>query len=305
MSFNGGGPSNNPSQFLKDSDTLLSILTIPLKLSIEIWKLHLVQAGYSAIGAFLQVLFDRMATREFLNLFRGRKHDTKILKKLQTTLKTLDVVYHADDLLDEVNTEALRIKVEGETEEEEGGHTSQKGHQVSDCISSLSAKFLDEIMPKIKETVEELECFVQQIDLLGLQKGSIINAKKVSLRLPSTSLVSESIIVGRDSEIEKIINLLLSEDANNKEFSVIPVVGLGGIGKTTLAQVVFNDERVKYHFNLRAWVCVSENYDILRITKSLLEEVGSSGVGISDNFNMLQTKLKEHLKNKKVPHNLG
>lgn len=145
----------------------------------------LVHAGCSAIGAFLQVLFDRMATRDFLNLFRGRKRDTKILKKLQTTLKTLsimlddaetremndehvkgwlddlkDVVCCADDLLDEVNTEALRIKVEGETEVEQGGHTSQKGHQVSDHISSLSAKFLDEIMPEIKDTVEELECFV-------------------------------------------------------------------------------------------------------------------------------------------------
>ncbi|KAF3655809.1 hypothetical protein FXO38_10759 [Capsicum annuum] len=244
----------------------------------------LVHAGCSAIGAFLQVLFDRMATRDFLNLFRGRKRDTKILKKLQTTLKTLsimlddaetremndehvkgwlddlkDVVCCADDLLDEVNTEALRIKVEGETEVEQGGHTSQKGHQVS-----------------------------------------IINAKKASLRLPSTSLVSESIVIGRGSEIEKIINLLLPEDAHNKEIGVIPVVGLGGIGKTTLAQVVFNDERVKYHFNLRAWVCVSENYDALRITKSLLEEVGSSGVGTSDNFNMLQIKLRESLKGRKL-----
>ncbi|PHU14063.1 hypothetical protein BC332_15268 [Capsicum chinense] len=243
----------------------------------------LIHAGCSALGAFLQVLFDRMATRDFLNLFRGRKRDTKILKKLQTTLKTLsimlddaetremsdehvkgwlddlkDVVCCADDLLDEVNTEALRIKVEGETEEEQGGHTSQKGHQVS-----------------------------------------IINAKKASLRLPSTSLVSESIVIGRGSEIEKIINLLLPEDAHNKEIGVIPVVGLGGIGKTTLAQVVFNDERVKYHFNLRAWVCVSENYDALRITKSLLEEVGSSGVGTSDNFNMLQIKLRESLKGRK------
>ncbi|XP_059310552.1 putative disease resistance RPP13-like protein 1 [Lycium ferocissimum] len=230
----------------------------------------LVQAGFSALGAFLQVLFDRMATREFLNLFRGRKKDTKILKKLKTTLKTLrtvlddaetremrdehvrewlddlkDVVYHADDRLDElnvryfvifgVNTEALRVKVEGETEEKQGGHTGQKSHH-------------------IKDTVEELECFGQQIDLLGLRKGPIINAKKVSLSLPSTSLVSESLVVGRDNELEKIINLLLSEDANNKEISVIPVVGLRGIGKTTLAQVVFSHERVKNHFNLRAWM---------------------------------------------------
>lgn len=68
---------------------------------------------------------------------------------------------------------------------------------------------------------------------------------------------------------------------NNNRLGVIP------------QEVVFNDERAKHHFNLRAWVCVSENYDALRIKIPLLEEVGASGICISDNYNMLQIKLSE------------
>uniref|UniRef100_M1CYT7 Disease resistance protein R3a n=1 Tax=Solanum tuberosum TaxID=4113 RepID=M1CYT7_SOLTU len=71
---------------------------------------------------------------------------------------------------------------------------------------------------------------------------------------------------------------------------------MGGVGKTTLAKAVYNDEKVKNHFGLKAWICVSEPYDILRITKELLQEIGLT---VDNNLNQLQVKLKESLKAKK------
>jgi Holliday junction resolvasome RuvABC ATP-dependent DNA helicase subunit len=66
-------------------------------------------------------------------------------------------------------------------------------------------------------------------------------------------LVEESSIFGRDDDKEKIISLLLLADANgNENLCVIPIVGMGGIGKTTLSQLVSKDQRVKKHFDSKA-----------------------------------------------------
>ncbi|KAL3509364.1 hypothetical protein ACH5RR_028765 [Cinchona calisaya] len=95
--------------------------------------------GGAFLSAFLQVLFDRIASRDFLKLFQTRKVDHELFNKLETNLLTVGAmlddaenketrnqaakgwleklhatVYEADDLLDQINTEALRVKVETE-----------------------------------------------------------------------------------------------------------------------------------------------------------------------------------------------
>ena len=60
--------------------------------------------------------------------------------------------------------------------------------------------------------------------------------------------------------------MLLSSD-NQENFSMVAIVGIGGLGKTTLAQLVYNNERVVQYFEPRIWVCVSNNFDVKSLVK--------------------------------------
>lgn len=72
---------------------------------------------------------------------------------------------------------------------------------------------------------------------------------------------------------------------------------MAGVGKTTLAHVVFDDKAVEM-FNLRSWVCVSDDFDILRITKSILESITFSPNSLKD-LNQIQVQLREAVAGKK------
>jgi hypothetical protein len=272
------------------------------------------QVASLLLSPFLQVFFDRMASGDFVDFFRGRKLNEGLLHKLKIALLSVnalledaeekqltkpavkawldelkDAVYDAEHVLDEIATEALQRKLDVEFQT-----TARK---VRNSITTFLSHFVKEIEPKIKELLDKLEYLASQKDVLGLKQGV---GGQSSKRLPTTSLVDESGIFGRDDDKEKIVSLLLSDDANgNENLCVIPIVGMGGIGKTTLAQFVYKDERVNKHFDLKAWVCVSDEFDVFRVTKTILEEVFSATIADSKNLNQLQLTLNEKLKGKK------
>ncbi|KAL5564771.1 hypothetical protein UlMin_027935 [Ulmus minor] len=146
-----------------------------------------------------------------------------------------------------------------------------------------------------QEILKELNRLFDQIDYLGLKQG--VQGKTLQ-RLPAPLVVKESDVYGRDEDKEKIVKLLLSDDASGQSLSVIPIVGLGGVGKTTLAQLVYKDSRVQEHFDLREWVTVSEEFDVFQITKIIFEKVTSEECKTRDLF-QLQSELSEALAGKK------
>ncbi|XP_011038434.1 PREDICTED: putative disease resistance RPP13-like protein 1 [Populus euphratica] len=118
-------------------------------------------------------------------------------------------------------------------------------------------------------------------------------------RVPSTSLLGHTRIYGRDPSKEAIKELLVPDDAEGGSLQVIPIVGMPGIGKTTLARFVYHDDDVQKWFDLKAWVSVSQDLKVFNLTKIILKEFGFLNCDLMPH-NSLHCKLREILMGKKL-----
>jgi len=171
-----------------------------------------------------------------LNDAEEKQIDNVALKEWLGELK--GVVLDAEDLLDEINTNALRCKVEGES--------NKFSTKVRSLVFSRFKKFYRSMNSQLEAISRRLEHF--ETDILGLQSVT----RRVSYKIVTDSLV-DSVVVAREDDKEKLLNMLLSDDDSmSNDIDVITILDMGGLGKTTLAQSLYNDGEVQNHFDLTA-----------------------------------------------------
>jgi len=109
-----------------------------------------------------------------------------------------------------------------------------------------------------------------------------------SIIVDPENIVSRS----RDKERKEIVAILLNHQASDGELLVIPIVGMGGLGKTTLAQLIYNDPQVKEQFQLLKWVCVSDDFNVCNLANKICNESEKT-------LEKALNKLQEHLRGKR------
>ncbi|KAL6327862.1 hypothetical protein AAG906_026540 [Vitis piasezkii] len=212
------------------------------------------------------------------------------------------------DVLDEFAYEALRRKVMAEADGEADGEasTSKVRKFIPTCCTTFTpvkAVRNFKMGSKITEITRRLEEISAQKAGLGLKcldKVEIITQSSGE-RPPVTSCeVYVPWVKGRDADKQIIIEMLLKDEPAATNVSVVSIVAMGGMGKTTLAKLVYDDtaEPIANHFALKAWVSVSIDFDKVGVTKKLLNSLPSQSSN-SEDFHEIQRHLKEALREKR------
>ncbi|KAH0470565.1 hypothetical protein IEQ34_000288 [Dendrobium chrysotoxum] len=220
------------------------------------------------------------------------------------------LAYDIDDVIDEYEYDVQAAQMEARAAEE-SYHLGKRRRGDDEChdqdeqveglniLSSSSSQVpaisdgMAEKLREIRERFDEIERDRKGLHLReddGVRRT--VNAQNSQL---TSSLVDESSIIGRESEKEKIVKLLLSGLQVSNKIIVIPVVGMGGVGKTTLAQLIYNDPRIHQYFDLRIWINVSEDFELLKLTKEIYRSITNKSCEEDVGFDYLQDSIKKEL----------
>ncbi|XP_075657208.1 putative disease resistance protein RGA1 [Castanea sativa] len=220
--------------------------------------------------------------------------------------KLKEVSYEMDDVLDEWSTAMIKLEIEKEVEDENAEKDTDV-KKVCSFIPSLSCcsrqvnklVMRHDIAHKIKQLNEILDKITREREMYGFEstRGA---AQGLVERPKTTSFVDVSDICGRDRVMDDLVSILLGKGVKEEEQSppVFSLVGMGGIGKTSLAQVAYNHDQVKAHFDKRIWVCVSEPFDQCAIAKAIIQAFGGADPNITELQSLLE-KICELIGGKK------
>ncbi|CAL1379957.1 unnamed protein product [Linum trigynum] len=221
--------------------------------------------------------------------------------------KLSDVMYDADDILDDLATEARRKAVlAAATDEDDGGRGTTKTTTTTTTTCWSLVCFLFSSLPKellyelemaraIKAIREKLDAISKDKETLHLEVHSTTKAEAFLSR--ETDSCPPTIVVGREDDKQNIIKLLLSSN-HEATISVVTIVGMGGLGKTTLAQLVFDDDQVNDHFDIKVWVYVSQRFDVKVILRKMLRSIDCR-IEADSELDDLQAKFREKIKGRR------
>ncbi|KAL4601062.1 hypothetical protein ACB092_11G244600 [Castanea dentata] len=194
--------------------------------------------------------------------------------------KLKEAVFDADDLLGESKYYAELALRQKET----SGSFTEKVRYFLSLISVVLGR--PKMSLKISKLSQELDAIAKDREKFHWKERSTVK-RNVSPNRETLPWLPNNGVIGREDEKNQIINSLL-EPNNEKNVLVFAIAGIGGIGKTTLAQCVYNDDRVDTQFELKLSMCVSNVFEVTTFAEKLVNGI--------DKDDSLELRLKKRHK---------
>ncbi|WRX23304.1 NB-ARC - like 10 [Theobroma cacao] len=244
-----------------------------------------VQSDFQRLNDILTTVKDVLLDAE-----ENQAHTNQLRNWLQ---KLTDACYDAEDVLDEFEIEALRKQV-----------LKQRniGKKVSHFLSSSNPlAFRFRMAQKIKKvTLRFGEIAALKANFHLAERHYDTRHVVMGPDRETHSFVQAADIIGRDEDREKIIKALMQDPPDGENISVLPVVGIGGLGKTALAKLLLNDEIIDGEFQLKIWVCVSDDFHLKRLIMKIIKAAKKVNEDWSNmDLDQLQKVLRDCLDGKK------
>ncbi|XP_073138185.1 putative disease resistance RPP13-like protein 1 [Henckelia pumila] len=193
--------------------------------------------------------------------------------------------YDADALLDDISLHLSTFGSVGTAERDE----------VRKIVLSSTTLTLPHDINVLYKKLELLAKEMERLLMIESMKNRFSIVSPIHDFISTSSLIDENNVIGREAEqLACVINLLANEPEMGN-FSVMSLVGMAGIGKTTLAKLVYNDDLVNSNFQKKMWVTVSMNFDLIKITKYMIEALTGNSCTLSD-LNSVQVLLQESIR---------
>nr|UBY07187.1 NBS-LRR disease resistance protein [Dasypyrum villosum] len=179
------------------------------------------------------------------------------------------VTYQANEVFDEFKYEALRRKAKKE------GHYKELGFDVVKLFPTHNRFiFRNRMGRKLDKIVRAIDVLVTEMNAFGFkyQQQPLVSSQLRRTDHASTDPeeIKKIINESRANDRSEIVSRLV-EQANNADLTVVPIIGMGGLGKTTLAQLVYNDPKIQNHFNMLLWVRASDSSDVDALANSIVK----------------------------------
>ncbi|KAL1331351.1 hypothetical protein HN51_048621 [Arachis hypogaea] len=133
---------------------------------------------------------------------------------------------------------------------------------------------------KLREIISGFESLAEEARVYGIRRSAKLENWNICER--QFNPLFEYEVYGREVEREFLVSNLLD---GNDDIRVIFIEGMAGMGKTTLAKLVYQNYQVKAYFGYKAWVSVSEEFNLRKIVMAIL------GFSTSDLMNDVEMEL--------------